>query len=339
MSLQIVKLDEKHLEDAAEMVATSYQSLRAQVRHLPARYEETAVLLPMIRDLAGQVPGMAAIKGGRLAGFLVAMVLPSFRGRRSVYSPEWANGADVEDSRRIYQEMYAHLSAQWVADRCLTHLITLLAHDREAIDAWHWLGFGLAGIDGVRDLAPVRGSATQVDIRRARVEDVAAVMALDEALRRHLASAPTFLPFEEGRGRIAHERWLADPANAVWLAFQGAQAVGSMTVGPANEDACTIILDENTASIVGAFTEKAARGLGIGTALLNRSLDWAYSAGYERCAVDFESQNILAARFWPRYFQPVCYSLIRHVDEYAIEVHETQEDRAFQESASRRTHR
>lgn len=321
MSPQIVKLDDKHLEDAADLVATNYRLLREQVRHMPARYEDSAVLLPMIRDLASKIPGVAAIQGGRLAGFCVAMVLPSWHGKRTAYSPEWANGADVEDSRRIYQEMYARLSAEWVADRCLTHAITLLAHDRAAVEAWHWLSFGLAGADGVRDLAPVPGSEAPVDIRQAGVEDIEAVMALGEALRRHMASAPTFLPLGAGDGREAFERWLANPDKAEWLAFQNGQAVASMKVGPANENACYVIREGGTASIVGAFTEEATRGRGVGTALLNRTLEWARSKGYVRCAVDFEPQNIQASRFWPRYFKPVCYSLVRRVGEYTIELY------------------
>jgi hypothetical protein len=60
---------------------------------------------------------------------------------------------------------------------------------------------------------------------------------------------------------------------------------------------------------------------------LNRSLEWARSEGYERCAVDFEPMNVLAARFWLRYFSPVCYSLVRHVDERIAWAHERREKR------------
>ncbi len=90
-----------------------------------------------------------------------------------------------------------------------------------------------------------------------------------------------------------------------------------MQIGPANPEACTIIQDEKTASITMAFTKEGARGNGSATALLNRSLEWVRSRGYERCAVDFETMNVLAARFWPRWFEPVCYSLTRYVDERA----------------------
>lgn len=86
-----------------------------------------------------------------------------------------------------------------------------------------------------------------------------------------------------------------------------------MKQGSASEDACTIIRDEATTSIVGAYTVETMRESGIATALLDRCLDFARSQGYSRCTVDFEPMNVPAARFWTRYFQPVCISLARYV--------------------------
>jgi GNAT superfamily N-acetyltransferase len=103
----------------------------------------------------------------------------------------------------------------------------------------------------------------------------------------------------------------------VWLADHQGEAVAYMRLGPASEDACTIIRDDKTCSITGAFTSEKARGRGIATALLDRSLRWARAQAYERCAVDFEPMNPLATRFWLRHFEPVCYTLVRHVDERA----------------------
>jgi hypothetical protein len=142
MSLEIVPLREEHIEDAAALVTARYRALRERVPSLPSRYEDVNSTLMLLRDLAGRAPGVIAMRDGRLIGFLLGMVLPEFRGKRGVYSPEWANAVDAEDSRETYREMYAHLSACWVADGCFTHVITLLAHDRETIDTWHWLGFG-----------------------------------------------------------------------------------------------------------------------------------------------------------------------------------------------------
>jgi len=112
MSLEIVSLQDEHLEDAAALVTARYRALREQVPSLPSRYEDASSILPLLRDLAGKAPGVVAMRDGRLAGFLLGMVLPEFRGKRSVYSPEWANAADAEDSGETYREMYAHLSAR-----------------------------------------------------------------------------------------------------------------------------------------------------------------------------------------------------------------------------------
>ena len=313
MSLEIVPLRDKHLEDAAALVTASYRALRGHASSLPSRYENVSSILPRLRDLAGQAPGVVAMRDGRLVGFLLGRVLAEFRGKRSVYSPEWANAARAEDSREIYREMYAHLSAPWVGDGCFTHVVTLLAHDRQAIDAWHWLGFGLAAVDAIRDLIPVQGAMADVEICRAGLEDIEEAVMLDQALHRHLAAAPIFLIDEHGSEFYA--QWLADSGNALWLAYRGGQAVACMGLEPASPEACYIIRDEKTISITSAFTRESERNKGLGAALLNHSLAWARSVGYERCAVDFEPQNIPAARFWLRRFQPVCYSLIRHVDE------------------------
>ena len=319
MPLEIIQLGEEHLEDAAVLVSNRYKRLRGQVSSLPSRYGKVSTLLPLLRDIAGAGPGVVAIREGRLVGFLSGWLLPSFRGKRSVFSPEWANAADLENSRRIYDEMYAHLSASWVADGYFTHLISSLVNDRDGIDGWHWMGFGMIAVDAVRDLRPVRGCDADVAIRRACLEDLEQVMTLDEALWQHLATSPTFLADAEERAeerdRSYYEEWLENPEKALWLAYHGTEAVAYIGLGPASDDASTSIYDEKTTSISGAFTGKKACGGGIATELLDRPLEWARAEGYERCAVDFDPMNPSATRFWLRHFQPVCYTLVRHVDE------------------------
>jgi GNAT superfamily N-acetyltransferase len=326
LSLHIVELREKHLADAAALVGTRYAALRAQVPFLPVRYKDPGVTLPRLRGLSSQVPGVAAIRAGRLVGFLMGFTIPSFRGQRSAFSPEWANAAESGDSRRIYEAMYTHLSGRWVTNGCYTHLVGMLAHDRPAIEGWHGLGFGLCAADGVRSLEGVAGPVVDLKVRRAGLQDVEQAMALTEALQRHLAAAPTFLAYLEEESPADHERWLADPAHVLWLACRGSQAVAFMKQGPANPDACDSIQDEGTSSIVGAFTVRRERGRGVATTLLNRVLAWARAEGYERCAVDFEPMNVLAARFWGQHFAAVCYALVRQVDPRIAWAHARRED-------------
>ena len=104
-----------------------------------------------------------------------------------------------------------------------------------------------------------------------------------------------------------------DPAKVIWPAIEEGRPVAYLLIGPASEDASTIIYDEGTCSITGAYTRPDARGSGVATALLNRALSWARQEGYVRFAVDFEPMNPLARRFWLRTFTPVCYSFARAV--------------------------
>jgi len=315
MAIEILPLEEKHLADAAALACTRYRALRERLPLMPPRFQDPDTILPSLRDLVGRVPGVAAVRRGRIAGFLVAYLLPDFRGKRSAYAPEWANGAEMDDSRRIYEALYTGLSAQWVAAGYCTHLLSIMANDENGIEGWRWLGFGLLAADGVRDLSPVPGGAAGADVRRAGPDDIRQVAALLRALRRHMAAAPTFLYRGDAVGSDEDEKWLADPAHAIWLACEGADAVACMVQGPANPRASEMISDTGTTSIVGAYTRRSARGRGIAAALLDQVLSWGRGEGYERCAVDWEPMNVLASRFWTRHFQPVSYALVRHVDE------------------------
>lgn len=315
MAIEILPFKEIHLEDAAALACARYRALRAWQPLMPSRFQESDAFLPGLRELAERAPGVVAVRGGRLAGFLTAYQFPDFRGKPGVFSPEWANGADLNGSRRIYEAMYTGLAAQWVDAGYCAHLLSIMANDQEGIEGWRWMGFGQIATDGVRDLQPLPDHTAEVDVRQAGPGEIQQVTGLIEALRRHMAASPTFLHQEDSVEVEENEEYLSDPAHAVWLAYQGTEAIACMGQGPANPKASKLIDDAGTTSIVSAYTRKSARGSGVATALLNQVLAWGRAEGYERCAVDWEPMNVLATRFWTRYFQPVSHALVRYVDE------------------------
>ena len=79
-----------------------------------------------------------------------------------------------------------------------------------------------------------------------------------------------------------------------------------------------------TIAITGAYTRKPHRGLGLAPAMISAAMADYHAQGYARCAVDFESCNPEAAAFWPKYFTPVCFSLMRVPEReptYSLEHH------------------
>jgi GNAT superfamily N-acetyltransferase len=313
--LKIIPFREEHLEDAARLVSNRYQRLRAQVPELPQRYSNVNNIVPLLQDiLKPGNPAVAAIQRNRLAGFLTAWQMPDFRGKRSIYSPEWANAAVLDDSACIYEALYSHISGDWLAGKYSAHYLSLFPNDLQALQQWHWLGFGMFAVDGLRGLDPLQAGDAGLHIRRADLQDVEQVLALQDELWEYIKSPPVFI-LSERYDRQYYEDWLQDPGKVVWLACSQDEPLAFMRMGPAAEDVCTIIVDEKTASIYAAFTRVPARREGIATALLAHALEFSRAGGYQRCAVPFEPMNPLGSRFWLRYFQPVCYSFLRNIDD------------------------
>jgi len=129
-----------------------------------------------------------------------------------------------------------------------------------------------------------------------------------------MKGTPVFL-LTEKRDRGYYEEWLRNPDKVIWLAYWKEEPVAFMRLGPADNDVCKIIVDEKTTSIYAAFTKEKARMEGIATALLDHALKSAQASGYERCAVPFEPMNLLGTRFWLKHFKPVCFSVLRHIDD------------------------
>jgi len=311
----IIQLREEHLEDAARLVSERYQRLREQMPDLPQRYSDVSSLVPLLQGiLKPGIPGVAAVQGNRMVGFLTAWQMPDFRGKRSIYSPEWANAAVLDDSARIYEALYSRISGDWLAEGYSAHYLSLFPNDLQALQQWNWLGFGMFAVDALRALDPIPVGDTGVHIRRADPQDIEQVMALQDELWAYIKSPPIFL-LNERYDRKYCEEWLQDPAKVVWLACSQDEPLAFMRMGPADEDVCTIIIAEKTTSIYGAFTRAPARRDGIATALLAHALEFSRACGYQRCAVPFEPMNPLGSRFWLRYFQPVCYSFLRNIDD------------------------
>ena len=103
---------------------------------LPARWERLSEIAPLLRDLLPAGPAVAAIRDGKLVGFMMAMIIPSFLGQPTAYSPEWANGATYVEPGRVYEEMYARLAIQWAASGCRLHAVSLMALDAATTAAW-----------------------------------------------------------------------------------------------------------------------------------------------------------------------------------------------------------
>jgi GNAT superfamily N-acetyltransferase len=301
-------------DSAAALVARRVAAARRTNPLIPVAWAEAEPYLRELEALHRRGSGIAMLHGGRMVGFMAAFEVR--RGETWTYTPEWAWAAEAMPgglSRQVViQELYASAAAGWVEADLRAHFVAVLAGDRTSRRALRWVGFGHSTMDGLRDLGPIAPTPGVV-VRRAVRADAPMLAELEDGLRAHLVASPVFLALGPARTLTDQRKRIGNSEAAVLLAEVNGQVVGHMIVGPSSDDAATIIRDAATASISGAFVRPEHRRTGVADTLLAAAIEWARSGGYERMAVDFETANLLASRFWTRSFRPVTITLARRV--------------------------
>mgnify|MGYP001075555637 FL=1 len=303
-----------YLPAAAELFLQNFRRLRQSAPALPAAFEDAALIAGDINRLLKAHPGVVAVEEERLVGYLTYMVIDDFRGagKRAAYSPEWGHAVAAPFQTQAYRRMYRHVAAQWAAQKCQVHAITLLADDQESLQTWFWNGFGMLVVDGVRLMTPLEPEPkTLLRIRQAGAADARALAALDVDHCRYYTQSPVFMALRESQTADEFGDFMEKPGNSVWLALDGDLPVGFLRLDGYEFDCADAIAAADPIFINGAFLLPAYRGRGASSAMLDAALRHHARLGKTCCAVDFEAFNPDAAAFWMRYFQPVCLSLMR----------------------------
>lgn len=327
-SLQIVPVETSHLPQAAALFCADYARLRHVVSApMPARYEDPASILPLLKWLHERHPMVGALRGGELVGYLGGIRLAELKGKdKGVYCPEWGHSVacapTVADRRMTYNLMYEAIGGKWVGEARLNHAITILAHDRAALDTWFWTGFGMLVVDVVRALDPVEtpapgpGSAATGAVRAATLDDVPRLLSVVQEHELYYNRPPIWLPKAPLDSDAELVADISNPEVKIWMAEDAGGAVlGFFKSQTSKGDACEIVWDEKSAACTGAYVLPDGRRRGTGALLLGAAVDWARGLGFERMSLDFEAANMHGRAFWLRHFTPVCYSVLRHVND------------------------
>lgn len=294
------------------MFVASLGALRKEVPTLSGALADPAAVAAKLEGM----PGVAALEGERLIGYLTSWhPIERFRdaNRTGAYAPEWAHGAAGDAGRRtaIYRALYRAASTQWTETGCDLHAITLLAGDDATVKAWFWSGFGMGTVDVVRPMTPLDLPAlTGYGVRAATADDGPALSALDAEHNRHYVEPPVFMAPRASYDAAAWSAFLERPGNSAWIAEDAGGPFGFIRFDREFGGADVVETGEGI-FISGAYVRASHRGRGAAPAILGAALRHYAALGLGCCALDFEAFNPEAAAFWPRYFTPVCFSLMR----------------------------
>lgn len=306
--------NKKHVDAAAKLVLSAYKEEKMAVTCLPCEQEFLSYFQKSIGNLFTKGNGIAAICDDQLIGFLAGVEINEFWGKcKGIYSPLYGHGTVKEYHSSLYQELYKHAADLWVKNSCMNHAITFFAHDREAIELWFWLGFGLRCVDAIREVTPINVSNSSVDIHKVDICDLPALADIERKLHLYFRQSPMFMPRME-EDPVQHlTEWLKKENHHMWVAYSEGKPVGHMRVQPSAE---TFVSDhQDVMNITGAYVVDYERKSGIGAMLVEEIQQWLLQNGYPLCGVDFESFNIAGSNFWKKHFTPYTYSLVRRIDE------------------------
>lgn len=229
MLLHAVPFEEKHLLEAARILAARHRAHRVQRPELSLQFEDEAFDLLMLQTgltEAGTDP-VVALRHNRVIGYLIGRIRLSFPGSsarfswrpRNVSMPSAGLAVEPEFSREAYSAIYAGLSLRWIAAGLFSHYIFLPTPDRVAIESWFSVNFGLDWTYGARDSSPLRDTISPSDLKLeiglAESEDRGAILRLLDELYRYHVGPPCYLPYV--RETVAGS---AQPTRRAWPTWQ-----------------------------------------------------------------------------------------------------------------------
>ena len=158
-----------------------------------------------------------------------------------------------------------------------------------------------------------RSSAVAVRVAGAEHLDTVARLALVEI--QHRSAPPMFAPPHAPplADLIAEHRALHEGGAVHLVATLDGHDVGLLTIELTSP--VPRLCPDGQPYIGPTATLPEARGRGVGHALVDAALTWAYDHGYQWISVDFDTANPLSRPFWLNAgFRPAGYGVLRFID-------------------------
>ena len=313
MPSTLVPFTQEYLEPAVAVFLDSYTAEQHHSRVLPSRVRDDPTWIQGLLHANLANPGVVVVEQNHVLAYMVTGDHFVWKGQQAAIVLEYGHSAIGTQKRALYQRMYSYLAQQWVNQQIHLHLIRYFAHDLILQETLYHLGFGAILAERLRACSAV-AARPEVAIR---VEpDVSRLITLQTEHNRYYLNAPIFI-----RKPTAHQDVLAELAahaaqgNVVFAYDDQQEPCAYMIVGEATIGGEGCLLQQTkTAQIKSAYVRPELRGQGIGTALLQRAVEWAHQQRYARVFVEHETANVYGGQFWGNYFTPYLYASMRYID-------------------------
>lgn len=309
--LTIAPLDDAALDEAAHLLAREHVRLRSRRPQAPIDYNEPRRCHQgLSRLLANGFSGFTAHEEGVCVGVMCGRTID---GVGFIPAHGLTVDPDLADATAVMVALFAEVAPILRTDGASRFTIDHVDIPEVAV-ALNDVGFA-RGCVFASQPARARQTPPEVEIRLGSTSDLDAIAALSH-LEFAYRSTPPIYADQPARTlaetRAHHDELLAEGARHFLASFHG-NDVGLLTVeltSPAPR-----LLPNDQPYIGPTATHASARGRGVGHALVQYTLHWAHTNGYETVSVDFDSANPLSRPFWLGLdFEPVGYRVRRSIN-------------------------
>lgn len=324
--MRIIEFKETYINDAASLLAKRHQNERKVNKDLPVKFEDIRYAKKALEALVKKHwIGVAAVKDDQLIGYMIGMIQTDKNRERHTWI-EYAGVAIAQsENDELYNELYAVFANEMVNNGSFHHYVMVPSGDVNMLNAWFRLGFAYEQVHGIRDISegvkPYR-LFPDLQCRLAAKDDEEDIRALATVIMEHQAKSPVFAPgFLEERSdyQDGYIDLIEDETATFWLAIHQNEVVGFQVYMPAEASDENMVIPDYCVSLVVGATVESARGMGVGSALLQNGLTHAKELGYTYCETDWRMTNLESSRFWSKNgFVPSVHRLVRHIDSRVL---------------------
>lgn len=312
--MQIQRFREEHVQECFKMLEAQYCEEQKNVPALPPFDDYRKELGNRLLKIAQQNLGWVLLDGKRVIAMMAGYPVPEFFGSQDgVFVPAYAHLYNSSAGIDVLTELYSFCAAHWVKNRITSHVVNVFVHDRNALECYIKLGFGMRCVDAIRETRSLPGHARSPHIHLVDRTNIGVLAEIHRQHCQYYRQSPMFIPTADEDPIQDLLAWIDQPDRFIFAYMEQDRCLGYIRLQSAGESIFSS--HASMMNITALFVLPEHRKKSIATALLNYAQVFLAQQGKARTGVDFESINPSGSRFWDRFFTPYSYSLARRIDE------------------------
>jgi GNAT superfamily N-acetyltransferase len=268
--------------------------------------------------------GMGAFIGEEMVGYLFATFESSNLYGAMAWIPYEGIAIKTYESKELIRLLYAQASQEWVEQGCLYHSIYSPLGQDIYYQALLHLSFHIEQVYGVLSMNryQVLDTKNKLTIRQANDRNRDLLGKMSRIIIDNQVQSPVFLPITKSmieQRKKAFESLVDEDDVIVFIAEKDQQGLGYFNFESLSN---TLMIPNKSIELSVAGVFKASRGLGVGKALMNHSVEILKDKGFKHIMTDWKISNIFASNFWPKCgFKPIAYRMVRLIIKNETGIH------------------